>query len=60
MIQEGQIHGSSVDSLGSLIINEAENYYSEEDINRRKFIVNSKEDNSSLKKELNFIGDLDY
>jgi hypothetical protein len=60
MIQEEQIHGSSVDSLGSLIINEAENYYSEEDINRRKFIVNSKEDNSSLKKELNFIGDLDY
>jgi len=59
MIQEEQIHGSSVDSLGSLIINEAENYYSEEDINRRKFIVNSKEDNSSLKKELNFIGDLD-
>ena len=60
MIQEEQIHGSSVDSLGSLIINEAENYYSEEDINRKKFIVNSKEDNSSLKKELNFIGDLDY
>lgn len=46
--------------MGSLIVNEAEDYYSEEETRRRKFVVNSSEDNSCLKKELNFIGELDY